>query len=110
MSPESSFISRAEKVFLTNHHNLACFYKEELQKISPEERWELMKQVGHLIEAQSDLAAYAAHIQKEIIDNLTDNDFEEMGVSKERVEIDLNYSELIVPLAEKYDRCQHRKD
>ena len=110
MPPKSSFIDRAKKIFLANPHNLACFYKEELRKSSGKKRWELMKEIGHLIEAQSELAAYAAHIQKEIIDSLTDGDLQEMGISKERLETDLNYSVLIVPLAERHDRCQQRKD
>lgn len=66
-------------------------------------------QGNELIEGQSELAAYAAHIQKGGVDKLKPEDLVSMGVDKEKIQEDLKYDDMLVPMSAHYDRSDSRR-
>ena len=84
-------------------------YQKALERIEPTKRWELVKQVAKITEEHAEKVAFAAQVQKEMIERWTDKDFEAMGVSRANLEIDLNFSTTILPLADFHTEKERRK-
>ena len=63
-----------------------------------------MVEVNELIVGQSELSAFAAHIQKGVVDKLTPEDLESMGVSQDQINEKLKYVEVLVPMSGYYDK------
>lgn len=58
--------------------------------------------------AQIDIATIGA-IQKDLVDGLEEEDFEEMGVTKKEVLAELEYKDVLIPLESQYNDIEIRK-
>ena len=84
--------------------DLEANYLKELAKRSGEDKLDFMVEVNELIVGQSELLAFAAHIQKGMVDKLTPEDLESMGVNQEQINEKLKYVEVLVPMSGYYDK------
>ena len=62
----SNMLSHVQKMFKTAQSDLEANYLKELAKRSGKDKLDFMVEVNKLIVGQSELSAFAAHIQKEI--------------------------------------------
>ena len=88
----------------TAQSDLEANYLKELVKRSGEDKLDFMVEVNELIVGQSELLAFAAHIQKGMVDKLTPEDLESMGVNQEQINEKLKYVEVLVPMSGYYDK------
>ena len=88
----------------TAQSDLEANYLKELVKCSGEDKLDFMVEVNELIVGQSKLLAFAAHIQKGMVDKLTPEDLESMGVNQEQINEKLKYVEVLVPMSGYYDK------
>ena len=58
-----------------------------------------MIEVNELIVGQSELSAFVARIQKGVVDKLTPEDLESMGVNQEQINEKLKYVAVLVPMS-----------
>ena len=58
-------------MFKTAQSDLEANYLKELAKLSSEDKLDFMVEVNELIVGQSELSAFAAHMQKGVVDKLT---------------------------------------
>ncbi|KAF8426116.1 hypothetical protein BGX38DRAFT_1147136 [Terfezia claveryi] len=61
------------------------------------------------VQGQMEKIAYAADVQKRIIDEWGDRDFEEMEADRGNLELDLAYITILVPLSEVHEKYKKRK-
>ena len=102
-------LTRLTKKILKTRGDILDTYKQELLKQPAEQRLALIQEVGNLVERHRDFAATGAHVQKEVIDNLTDEDYALMGVTSEAKETVFRYTTMLLPLVDIYNRCEERK-
>ena len=94
----SNMLSHVQKIFKTAQSDLEAHYLKELAKRSGEDKLDFMVEVKELIVGQSELSAFAAHIQKAVVDKLTPEDLESMRVNQEPINEKLKYVEVLVPM------------
>ena len=97
-------LSHVQKMFKTAQSDLEDNYLKELAKRSGEDKLDFMVEVNELIVGQSELSAFAAHIQKCVVDKLTPEDLESMCVNQEQIKEKLKYVEVLVPMSGYYDK------
>ena len=100
----SNMLSHVQKMFKTAQSDLEANYLKELAKRSGKDKLDFMVEVNKLIVGQSELSAFAAHIQKGVLDKLTPKDLESMGVNQEEINEKLKYVEVLVPISGYYDK------
>ena len=97
-------LSHVQKMFKTAQSDLEANYLKELAKRSGKDKLDFMVEVNKLIVGQSELSAFAAHIQQDVVDKLTPEDLESMGVNQEEINEKLKYVEVLVPISGYYDK------
>ena len=65
----SNMLSHVHKIFKTAQSDLEASYLKELAKRFGQDKLDFMVEVNELIVGQSELSAFAAHIQKGVVDN-----------------------------------------
>ena len=94
-------VSRIANKVVDRSYKLRERYLEELEQLMGPQKWALVKEISRIAEEHTEKVAFAALVQKEIIDSWTDDDYKEMGINKAQVETELNYSS-VLPLADIY--------
>ena len=84
-------------------------YRQELGKLDPAEQWIVVQEVSKQIEQFIEKVAFAAHIQKEIIDAWTEEDYAAMHTTREDVLEVVKYVEGITPLSIYSEKSERRK-
>ena len=95
----SNMLSHVQKMFKTAQSDLEANYLKELAKHSGEDKLDFMIEVNELIVGQSELSAFVARIQKGVVDKLTPEDLESMGVNQEQINEKLKYVAVLVPMS-----------
>ena len=72
-------------------------------------RWEFVKDFNHLISGQASIIVAMGAVQKNLMDGWTLEDYEEIGVSREKVLRELEYEEVLRLLSKQYDNIEERK-
>ena len=94
---------------LRNEQNLRETYYDEVGLREDRRRWEFIKDFNHLISGQASIITIMGAAQKNLVDGLTWEDYEEMGVSREEVLRELEYKEVLRLFSKQYDNVEERK-
>ncbi|KAF8420941.1 hypothetical protein BGX38DRAFT_1280116 [Terfezia claveryi] len=108
------YVANANVVAIANRlisksFDLESRYREALDNLEGRQKWELATEVSRLVQGQMEKIAYAADVQKRIIDEWGDEDFEEMEADRGNLELDLAYTTILVPLSEVHEKSEKRK-
>ena len=90
--------TRIAKRVVNRSFRLRDTYRQELGKLDPAEQWIVVQEVSKQIEQFTEKVAFAAQIQKEIMDAWTDEDYAAMDTTREDVLEVVKYVEVITPL------------
>ncbi|KAF8434447.1 hypothetical protein BGX38DRAFT_1275485 [Terfezia claveryi] len=108
MSANANVVAIANYL-ISKSFDLESRYCEALDNLEGQQKWELATEVSRLVQGQMEKIAYAADIQKRIIDKWGDEDFEEMEADRSNLELDLAYSTILIPLSEVHEKSEKRK-
>src|SRR5258706_8323853 len=84
-------------------------YQAELDKLGAKARYELALEVARLTQEQNEKIAFAAQVQKEVIEVWTDEDYVEMEVNRNTADTELGFTTTILPLANIHMESERRK-
>ena len=101
--------TRITKRVVNRSFRLHDRYRQELGKLDPAEQWIVVQEVSKQIEQFTEKVAFAAQIQKEIIDACTDEDYAAMDTTREDVLEVGKYVEVITPLSIYSEKSERRK-
>ena len=101
--------TRIAKRVVNRSFRLRDRYRQELGKLDPAEQWIVVQEVSKQIEQFTEKVAFAAQIQKEIIDAWTDEDYAAMDTTREDVREVVKYVEVITPLSIYSEKSERRK-
>ncbi|KAF8449603.1 hypothetical protein BGX38DRAFT_1269921 [Terfezia claveryi] len=108
MSANANVVAIANRL-ISKSFDLESRYCEVLDNLEGRQKWELATEVSRLVQGQMEKIAYAADVQKRIIDEWGDEDFEEMEADRSNLELDLAYTTILVPLSEVHEKSEKRK-
>ncbi|KAF8453346.1 hypothetical protein BGX38DRAFT_1268730 [Terfezia claveryi] len=108
MSANANVVAIANRL-ISKSFDLESRYREALDNLEGRQKWELVTEVSRLVQGQMEKIAYAADVQKRIIDEWGNEDFEEMKADRGNLELDLTYSTILVPLSKVHKKSEKRK-
>ncbi len=103
-------ISTARDRVLKHERGLKGAYHDEVELRTGKEKWKFVKDFNQLVSGESNVVAAMGSVQKSFVDSWTEQDYEDMEVTKEEVLTELEYEEVLQPLAKQYDDIEKRKD
>ena len=108
-TPASQSLADIARGIVAKSQRLQQRFLEALDKLGPKKCWELLKEVSSAIALTKEKVDFAAYVQKEVVDKWSDEEREEMGINLQDVEMDLQYSTVMVPAAEAHMVTERRK-
>src|SRR5258706_11922774 len=97
-----------EKVFQMEK-GIKDAYLEEVELKEGRERWNFVGEFNQLLSGETNKIAPLGAIQKDLVDCWEEEDFESMGVTKEKALEELEYEGVLVPLEIQYTNIEKRK-
>lgn len=95
---------------VTQGFQLREVYTDRVNALKGKERWDFVVKFSSDVRGYTEKAAHASAVQKEVIDKWTDEDFVEMGVTRQALEDELHYTQIIKKMAEIHEGTECRKD
>lgn len=77
-------ISTARDRVLKHERGLKEAYRDEVELRMGKERWKFVKDFNRLVSGESNVVAAMGSVQKDFVDSWTEQDYQDMGVTKKR--------------------------
>lgn len=106
---DSKEIAAIKSRILANERTLKTTYFDEVGSREGKARWEFIKDFNKLISGEASVLAALGAAQKDLVDEWSEEDFEEMEVTREEVMQELEYEEVLIPLSKQHDDIETRK-
>ena len=94
---------------LRHEQGLKGAYFDEVEQREGRDKWKFVRDFNRLVSGESNIVAAMGAVQKNLVDGWTEQDNVDMEVSKEEVLAELEYKDVLEPLASQYDDIEMRK-
>ena len=93
-------ITKAAERVICQSRNIDERAAKEWGKLKGVRKWKFPEEIFSFVQARTEEGTHAAHILKTLIDNCTDEEFQQMKKSKEDAKARFQLTETIEPLAD----------
>ena len=103
-------ITKAAERVICRSRNIDERAAEEWGKLKGVSKWKFAEEIFSFAQARTEEGTHAAHLLKTLIDNCTDEEFQQMKKSKEDAKARFQLTETIEPLADIHRQSQIKKN